>query len=78
MIKFMRTHGWASFFDGHDKKAIELRQTQFMAEKMGAKNICPGKALPLAHRRMYITEELLVLRQGLLREALEEKVYLKC
>jgi len=48
-----------------------------MAEKMGAKNICPGKVLPLAHRRMYITEELLVLRQGLLREALEEKVYLK-
>ena len=67
-------HPWlGSFFEGHDQKAIELRQTQFMAEKMGAKDPYPGRDLPLAHRRMYITEELLSVRQGLLREALEEE-----
>jgi len=67
-------HPWiGKFFEGHDQKAIELRQTQFMAEKMGSKTPYPGKALPLAHRRMYITQELLEIRQGLLREALQEE-----
>ena len=67
-------HPWlGQFFVGHDQTAIELRQTQFMAEKMGADSIYPGRELPLAHRRMYITEELLELRRDLLREALEEE-----
>jgi len=67
-------HPWLGhFFVGHDQKAIELRQTQFMAEKMGSKSPYPGRELPLAHRRMYITEELLETRKGLLREALQEE-----
>ncbi len=67
-------HAWlGQFFAGHDQSAIELRQTQFMAEKMGSKSAYPGRELPLAHRRMYITEELLELRRGLLRETLEEE-----
>ncbi len=67
-------HAWlGQFFAGHDQQAIELRQTQFMAEKMGSKTMYPGKELPLAHRRMYITEELLEVRQGLLRESLQEE-----
>jgi len=67
-------HPWlGQFFEGHSQEAIELRQTQFMAEKMGSDSVYPGRELPLAHRRMYITDELLVLRQGLLREALEEE-----
>jgi len=67
-------HPWlGKFFVGHDQKAIELRQTQFMAEKMGSKSTYPGRELPLAHRRMYITEELLEVRQGLLRESLQEE-----
>ncbi len=66
-------HPWlGQFFAGHDQAVIELRQTQFMAEKMGAGTIYPGRDLPLAHRRMYITEELLQVRQALLRESLEE------
>jgi len=66
-------HPWlGKFFEGHDQRAIELRQTQFMAEKMGGDAPYPGKELPLAHRRMYITEELLKVRQVLLREAIEE------
>ncbi len=67
-------HPWlGQFFVGHDQKAIELRQTQFMAEKMGSKSAYPGRELPLAHRRMYITKELLEIRQGLLRESLQEE-----
>jgi len=67
-------HPWlGKFFVGHEQKAIELRQTQFMAEKMGAKTPYPGRDLDVSHMRMYITEELLVLRQGLLREAIEEE-----
>ncbi len=67
-------HPWlGQFFEGHDQTAIELRQTQFMAEKMGADKPYPGRELSLAHRRMYITEELLKERQALLRESLEEE-----
>ncbi len=67
-------HPWlGQFFEGHDQKIIELRQTQFMAEKMGSKTVYPGRELDVSHMRMYITEELLVLRQGLLREAIEEE-----
>ncbi len=67
-------HPWlGKFFEGHDQKAIELRQTQFMAEKFGADAPYPGRDLELAHRRMYLTTELLELRREVLREALEEE-----
>lgn len=67
-------HPWLkAFFEGHEQAAIELRQTQFMAEKFGADMRYPGMALELAHRRMYISEELLTLRRELLRESLEEE-----
>ena len=68
------THPWLKeFFEGHNQQAIELRQTQFMAEKMGADIEYPGMALELAHRRMYIPIELLKVRQSILRESLEEE-----
>lgn len=67
-------HPWiGQFFAGHEQAAIELRQTQFMAVKFGGDITYPGMELELAHRRMYIPEELLKLRQSLLREALEEE-----
>jgi len=66
-------HPWLGrFFEGHDQKAIELRQTQFMGEKFGGDIVYPGMDLALAHRRMYITPELFKVRQQLLRESLEE------
>ncbi|MDQ6960153.1 MAG: group 1 truncated hemoglobin [Mariprofundaceae bacterium] len=65
-------HPWLkSFFEGHSQEAIENRQTQFMGEKMGGHKYT-GRALDLAHRRMYITKELLEVRQALLGEALED------
>ncbi len=67
-------HPWlGGFFAGHAQDAIELRQTQFMAEKFGAKAIYPGRELEFAHRRMFISEALLNVRQSLLREALIEE-----
>jgi len=67
-------HPWlARFFEGHNQPAIELRQTQFMGEKMGGGIIYPGMELELAHRRMYITVELLELRKSLLCETLHEE-----
>ncbi|TLS68285.1 group 1 truncated hemoglobin [Mariprofundus erugo] len=67
-------HPWlGQFFQGHSQQAIELRQTQFMGWKMGGDIIYPGMELELAHRRMYITPELLKLRQELLRSALAEE-----
>ena len=67
-------HPWlGKFFEGHEQEAIELRQTQFMAEKFGHDEIYPGRELEVAHRRMFLTEELLELRKGLLREALQEE-----
>lgn len=66
-------HPWlGQFFQGHDQKIIELRQTQFMGEKFGGDLRYPGMDLELAHRRMYITPELFDLRQRLLRESLRE------
>lgn len=67
------SHPWlGKFFEGHDQEAIELRQTQFMGLKFGGDITYPGMELKLAHRRMYITPELFDLRQGTLRESLEE------
>lgn len=67
-------HPWlGQFFQGHSQQAIELRQTQFMGWKMGGDISYPGMELELAHRRMYITAELLQVRQRLLRESLVEE-----
>ncbi|MDX8409435.1 MAG: group 1 truncated hemoglobin [Mariprofundales bacterium] len=67
-------HPWLGrFFEGHEQQAIELRQTQFMAQKFGADTPYPGQELELAHRRMFISEALLQLRQQLLRQTLEEE-----
>jgi len=66
-------HPWlGKFFVGHDQKAIENRQTLFMAAKMGSDIQYPGKEPYMSHRAMYITEELFDLRTSILRETLED------
>ena len=60
------------FFAGHEQVAIENRQTEFMAEKMGSKAKYPGKPLRQVHENMYISNELVALRTTLLRESLVE------
>jgi hemoglobin len=66
-------HPWlGKFFAGHNQEAIETRQTQFMAGKMGGDVPYYGKEMKMAHRQMYITQELFDLRSRLLRESLQE------
>lgn len=66
-------HPWlGKFFEGHSQVAIEGRQTSFMAEKMGGPVEYMGKHPKMAHRHMYITEELFELRRQLLAESLRE------
>ena len=66
-------HPWlGKFFEGHNQEAIETRQTQFIAEKMGAEKPYLGKDMKMAHRQMYITKELFELRHELLRESIKE------
>ena len=66
-------HPWLGrFFEGHSQEAIENRQTAFMAEKMGGPVMYMGKDLRMAHRQMYITQELFNVRQTLLKQSLED------
>jgi hemoglobin len=66
-------HAWlGQFFAGHDQKAIEDRQTSFMAEKMGGSAPYLGKELKLVHETMYITRELFEIRKALLEDSLQE------
>lgn len=66
-------HDWLKlFFAGHDQQSIEERQTMFMAEKMGGDVAYYGKEPWMAHRHMYITQELYDLRHELLKESLLE------
>lgn len=66
-------HPWlGKFFIGHDQQAIEDRQTAFMATKMGGEVTYYGKEPYIAHRAMYITEDLFDIRTEILRESLHE------
>jgi hemoglobin len=66
-------HEWLGrFFAEHEQKAIEDRQSSFMAEKMGSPVAYPGKEIRMVHEAMYITRELFDIREALLDEALKE------
>lgn len=66
-------HDWlGQFFAGHDQKAIEDRQTSFMADKMGSSTPYPGKDIQMVHEAMYITRELFDIRRDLLDASLQE------
>lgn len=66
-------HPWlGKYFEGHNQESIERRQSLFMAEKMGGDIEYLGKMPKMAHRQMFITEELFEIRSELLRESLQE------
>lgn len=66
-------HNWlGKFFAGHDQKAIEDRQSSFIAEKMGSLTAYHGKEIKMVHEAMYITPELFEIRKALLAESLKE------
>lgn len=66
-------HPWlGQFFAGHSQQAIENRQTEFMAEKMGGPEHYRGKDIEMVHEAMYVTPELFEIRRELLEMALIE------
>lgn len=58
------------FFGGKDKVALVKRQTQFMIMCFGGKSEYTGETPALAHMHMYLTKEMILLREKLLREAI--------
>ncbi len=66
------SHEWLKlYFQGVDRDHIEAQQTTFIAQAMGGPKDYRGKAVPLAHAHIFITEELFSVRHSLLREAIE-------
>ncbi len=66
-------HHWlGKFFEGHDQKVIENKQSSFMAEKMGSTAPYSGKEIKMVHEAMYITKELFDIRHKLLDESIKE------
>jgi hemoglobin len=66
-------HPWiGQFFKDINQKHIEDQQTDFMTETFGGPTVYFGKLPYVAHRHMYITEELITLRAELLKESLIE------
>ncbi len=66
-------HAWiGQFFKDVDQKVIEAQQVDFMAQVLGGPQKYCGKFVPEAHAHMLITEELFVLREKLLLDAMRE------
>jgi len=60
------------FFKRIDQTTIENQQTDFMTQAMGGPEVYSG-AFPIpAHKHMNISEELFVLRHGMLKDSLKE------
>ncbi|QPJ63541.1 MAG: group 1 truncated hemoglobin [Candidatus Nitronauta litoralis] len=66
-------HPWLKqFFEGINQKVIEDQQTDFMVSNMGGGKVYSGRIPSMAHRHMFITEELFDLRSNILKDSLEE------
>lgn len=58
------------FFDGKDKKSLVKRQTEFMLMSFGGNSEYHGETPSLAHMHMYLTEEMILTREILLKNAI--------
>lgn len=69
----MYAHPWmGKFFADVNQTVIENQQTDFMIQNFGGPSNFVGKLPVPAHKHMYITEEMFMLRQGILEESLVE------
>ena len=67
------SHPWlGQYFYAHVQEVLELQQTQFMSYLMGGPNEFAGFPPKKAHAHMNIPEELFLIRQRLLSEAIQE------
>ncbi|MBL4911160.1 MAG: group 1 truncated hemoglobin [Alteromonadaceae bacterium] len=66
-------HPWLkNYFEKIPQAHIEIQQVDFMQKVLGGQNIYVGKAPPIAHTHINITDELFAERKKLLCEAFEE------
>lgn len=66
-------HPWLKlYFEKIPQDHIEIQQVDFMQKVLGGENIYVGKAPPLAHMHIHITEELFDVREALLKESFIE------
>lgn len=62
----------APFFRHLDQRFIEHQQTDFMAGNFGGPRAYRGRPPAQAHQHLFITEEMFLYRQRLLKQALRE------
>lgn len=60
------------YFEQIPQQHIEDQQVDFMQKILGGENLYVGKAPPVAHMHIFVSEELFDLRQKLLNEAFVE------
>ena len=66
-------HPWLKqYFSAIPQDRIEHQQVHFMQRVLGGPNTYMGKTPPMAHRHMFISEELFQLRQELLVASFDE------
>lgn len=66
-------HPWLKgFFTGNRRDDLETQQTDFMARLFGGPKIYSGRLPKSAHTHMFITEEIFLVRHGILKESLTE------
>lgn len=69
----MYAHPWmGKFFKDINQEGIEKQQTDFMAQSFGGPTNYVGRMVKPAHKHMYITDEMIDIRQTLLEESLIE------
>ena len=67
------SHPWLSgFFMGIDQTKIENQQTDFIAQLIGGPKVFGGRLPHHAHAHIYVTDELFVIRNNLLRDSMIE------
>lgn len=66
-------HPWLKgFFYGKDRDRLESQQTDFMTSMFGGPKCYGGRAVRCAHIHLFITEEVFMVRHGLLADSLDE------
>ncbi|NOQ14033.1 MAG: hypothetical protein GQ583_06070 [Methyloprofundus sp.] len=58
------------FFYGKSKEALVSKQTKFMVAAFGGENLYTGDTPAFMHMHMFVTEEMIRLRQKVLRQAI--------
>ena len=66
-------HPWLKgFFEGVPRRHLESQQSEFLAGVFGGPKIYGGRPPKSAHVHLFITEEVFLIRHGLLEESLSE------